>query len=108
LVWLDVLARSEGRLAPHLDPGGRYKLKSWPQIEHDYPNHLRIATAMTHPAKLNEIAAASGAPMGDVFAMVNAYDAIGLIDVERRLPRHDTPASSSGLLARLRKPFGKN
>jgi hypothetical protein len=108
LIWLDVLVHSEGRLAPHLDPGGRYKLKCWPQIEHDYPNHLRIATAMTHPAKLNEIAAASGAPMGDVFAMVNAYDAIGLIDVERRLPRHDAPASSSGLLARLRKPFGKN
>ena len=107
LIWLDVLAHSQGRLAPHLDPGGRYKLKTSPQVERGFPNHLRIASAMAHPAKLNEIAAASGVPMGEVFAMVNAYDAIGLIDVERRLPRHDTPASSS-LLSRLRKPFGKN
>jgi hypothetical protein len=108
LIWLDVLAHADGRLAKHLDPGGRYKLKGWPEIERDYPNHFRIATAMTEPAKLNEIAAASGAPMDEVFALVNAYDAIGLIDVERRMPRHDSPAvRSGGLLARLRKPFGK-
>jgi hypothetical protein len=108
LVWLDVLAHSQGRLAKHLDPGGRYKLKTRPQLEHDFPNHPRIATAMTQAAKLNEIAAASGAPMGEVFALVNAYDAIGLIEVEPRLPRHDEPSTSKGLLARLRKPFGKN
>jgi hypothetical protein len=107
LTWLDVLAHSKGRLAPHLDPGGRYKLKSWPQLERDFPNHLRIAQAMSQAAKLNEIAAESGAPMGEVFAMVNAYDAIGMIEVESRLPRHSPPASK-GLLARLRKPFGKN
>jgi hypothetical protein len=107
LIWLDVLAHSQGRLAKHLDPGGRYKLKRWPLLERDFPNHFRIASAMSHAAKLNEIAAASGVPMGEVFAMVNAYDAIGLIEVAPRLPRHE-PAASKGLLARLRKPFGKN
>jgi len=106
LVWLDVLMNSGGRLASHLDPGGRYRLKSRPRLDAGFPSHARIANALAQPAKLNEIAAASGAPMGEVFALVSAYDAIGLIEVERRLPRHETP-SPSGLFARLRKPFGK-
>lgn len=108
LVWLEALERSEGRLASHLDPGGRYKLKRWSEIEHENPAHMRIATAMKEPAKLNEIATASGASMAEVFAVVSAYDAIGMIDVERRLPRHGTPTRPGGLLSRLRKPFGKS
>ncbi|MDR3387080.1 MAG: hypothetical protein P4L92_08525 [Rudaea sp.] len=108
LIWLDVLTHSDGRLAKHLDPGGRYRLKGRPQVERDYPSHLRIIAALSQPAKLNEIAAASGVPMDEVFALINAYDAIGLIEVERRLPRHEPPAAGTGgLLARLRKPFGK-
>jgi hypothetical protein len=109
LNWLFALVRSDGRLPSHLDPGGRYKLKSWSKIERENPNYLRIASAMaSEPAKLNEIATASGAPMADVFAVVSAYDAIGMIEVERRLPRHTEPAAPSGLLSRLRKPFGKS
>ena len=108
LIWLDALSHSDGRLAKHLDPGGRYRLKTRPEVDRDYPNHQIIAMAMTEPAKLNEIAAISGVQMGEVFALVNAYDAIGLIEVERRVPRHIPPAAGSGgLLARLRKPFGK-
>jgi hypothetical protein len=107
LIWLDALVRSAGRLASHLDPGGRYKLKHIAQIERENPAHLRIANSMHVAAKLNEIATASGAPMAEVFAVVSAYDAIGMIDVERRLPRHEAPAPSGGLLSRLRKPFGK-
>ena len=109
LFWLDALLQSDGRLASHLDPGGRYRLKSWPEIEPDFPQHLAIATALRQPSKLNEIAAASGAPMGDVFALVSAFDAIGLIEVERRLPRHEPQSPApSGLFARLRRPFGKS
>ena len=108
LVWLDALVHADGRLASHLDPGGRYRLKAAPDVEPDFPNHARIAAALREPAKLNEIAAASGAPMADVFALVSAYDAIGLIDVERRLPRHEPAPAPSGLFARLRKPFGKS
>ena len=40
------------------------------------------------------------ASMAEVFDVVSAYDAIGLIEVEPRLPRHEAPASG-GLLARL-------
>ena len=43
--------------------------------------------------------------MGDVFDLVNAYDAIGLIEVEPRIPRHTEPEKSGGLLSRLKKPF---
>jgi len=107
LIWLDALTRSGGRLASHLDPGGRYKLKRSQQAEADFPSHARIITALAAPSKVNEIAAASGAPMSEVFDVINAYDALGLIDMEHRLPRHSEPPEPTGLLARLRKPFGK-
>lgn len=102
LVWLDVLTHSGGRLASNLDPGGRYKLKRWPDTTHDFPNHQRVATALSHPAKLNEIAKSTGVSMGDVFDQVNAYDAIGLIEVEPRTARH-AQSEPKGLLARLRR-----
>lgn len=107
LIWLEALIRSGGRLASHLDPGGRYKLKRSQPAEADFPDHASILTALAAPSKLNEIATASGRSMAEVFDVVSAYDAIGLIEVEPRPPRHEAPASS-GLLARLRNPFGKN
>lgn len=107
LIWLDVLVRSGGRLAGHLDPGGRFRLKIYPKSEKEFPKHAAIVNALQVPAKLNEIAATARASMGDVFDVVNAYDAIGLIEVERRLPRHSEPEKPAGLLARLRKPFGR-
>jgi hypothetical protein len=107
LIWLDVLIRSGGRLASHLDPGGRFRLKIYPKSEKEFPKHAAIVNALQAPAKLNEIATTARASMGDVFDVVNAYDAIGLIEVEPRLPRHTEPEKPGGLLARLRKPFGR-
>jgi hypothetical protein len=107
LIWLDALLRSGGRLASHLDPGGRYRLKRSQQAEADFPNHARIIAALAAPAKVNEIATASGMPMAEVFDVINAYDAIGLIEMELRQPRHAEP-EPKGLLSRLKKPlFGK-
>lgn len=106
LVWLDVLVHSAGRLASHLDPGGRYKIKHWPETTRDFPHHHRIATALSQPAKLNEIANSTGVPMGEVFDLVNAYDAIGLIEVEPRTSRHK-PEEPKGLMSRLAGLFGK-
>jgi hypothetical protein len=105
LIWFDVLTRSGGKLARHLDPGGRFKLKTFPHAEKDFPRHTGIIAALQQPAKLNEIAAHAHVAMGDVFDVVNAYDAIGLIEVEPRHPRHAKPEQPTGLLARLRKPF---
>jgi hypothetical protein len=106
LHWLDVYVHAGGRLARRLDPGGRYRLKGHALTGADVPHHARIVAALSAPAKLNEIAAASGAPMAAVFDLVSAYDAIGQIEVESRLSRN-APPPKSGLLSRLRNPFSK-
>ena len=105
LMWLYVLVHSEGKLARHLDPGGTYRLKRWIEIERDFSAYFRIASTLLQPARLHEIAAASGASMADVFDAVNAFDAIGLIEWQPRVPRSGEPVeeAKSGLLQRLRK-----
>lgn len=109
LVWLDVMLKSAGRLAPHLDPGGTYRLTRWLDIRRDYPRLSRISTVMMQPLRLHEIVAASGADMSEVFDVVNAYDAIGMLEWTPRPPRHSAAVETglSGLMQRLRKPFGK-
>jgi hypothetical protein len=109
LVWLDALVHSNGQLARHLDPGGTYRLTRWLEIESDFSAYFRIASAMLQPARLHEIAAASGASMSDVFDAVNAYDAIGLIEWQPRAPRsHDAEEKTApGLFGRLRRTLRK-
>lgn len=109
LIWLYVLVHSDGQLARHLDPGGTYRLSRWIEIERDFSAYFRIASTMLQPVRLHEIAAASGASMADVFDVVNAYDAIGLIEWQPRTPRPggEVPEKASGLLQRLRKSFKK-
>lgn len=106
LMWLDVLVHSEGRLARHLDPGGRYVLLRSPGFESDFPHHDAIVQALAEPRRLDEISAEGHASMGEVFNLVNALDAIGLIQVIPRLPRHEASTSRSPLAwfrERLRK-----
>jgi hypothetical protein len=107
LIWLYVLLHSEGKLARHLDPGGTYKLARWIEIERDFADYFRIASTMLQPGRLHEIAAASHASMADVFDVVNAYDAIGLIEWQPRSPRGGEPVEEpkKGLLGRLKKSF---
>lgn len=106
LIWLNALTHSGGRLAGHLDPGGKYSLLEVQLIEaeEEFPHHSQIAKAMQQPAKLNEIAAASGRPMEEVIDFINAHDAIGNIQVERRASRYAEP--NPGLFGRLRKSLG--
>lgn len=80
LGWLDVLLHAGGHLARHLDPKATYRLTEPVQAEPGYGWVYRIASVMLQPLRLHEIAAASGAKMSDVFDVVNAYDAIGLIE----------------------------
>ena len=89
----------------HLDPGGRYKLKRAQQTEADPRNPASSRHGSSGETERDS--RGRGKPMSEVFDVVNAYDAIGLIDVERRLPRHAEP-EPAGLLSRLRKPFGKS
>ena len=64
------------------------------------------------PLGLGEIAEAWKTEIGgpDVFDVVNAYDAIGLIEWQPRTPRpgSEVPEKPSGLLQRLRKSFKKS
>jgi hypothetical protein len=108
LVWLQVLLSSGGHLASHLDPGGTYRLKHWVEIEKELSRYFRIASALLQPARLHEIAATAAAPMADVFDLVSAYDAIGLIEWTPRARRDDgVEKKPPTLFGRLRKPFGK-
>jgi len=111
LIWLDVLVNSGGRLASSLDPGGTYELLRWHDIARDHPLYSRIAAALLHPVRLHEIAATCACSMGDVFAVVNAFDAIGCLRKTPRPSRHaeeETAKPRKSLLGRLRKPFGKS
>jgi hypothetical protein len=95
--------QSGGRLAAHLDPGGRYKLKEGTQVEAEVPAHARIGKVMRDMAKVNEIAAVSGASMAEVFDVINAYEAIHALETERRPPRYSEADNSGGLFSKLRK-----
>ena len=104
LIWLATLVQSAGRLAAHLDPGGRYKLKDGVHVEIEIPTHARISNVMRDMAKLNEIAAVSGASMAEVFDVINAYEAIHALETERRQPRYsETTDGGGGLFSKLRK-----
>jgi len=103
LIWLATLVQSGGRLAAHLDPGGRYKLKDGTLVETELPTHARIGNVMRDMAKLNEIAAVSGAQMSEVFDVINAYEAIHALETERRQPRYSEADNSGGLFSKLRR-----
>jgi hypothetical protein len=78
LLWLAALAGGHGGILGGHDPNARYKLNKWPQTEREFPKHFRIATAMMKgPAKLTEIAEASGMTLAEVTDFVNASLATG-------------------------------
>jgi hypothetical protein len=84
LRWLHAFLRSNGWLAAHLDPSASYKLKSWLPLDNDYRKQHRIALTLMREAPLHEIAKSAKAKMADVFDVVNAYDALGLIETRRQ------------------------
>lgn len=101
LIWLAHLLRGGGRLDPRLDPAARYKLAAWPPSEREFPKHFRIATAMLRQAAtLEEIAGHSSATPADVADFVNAYHAIGYVEIS---PAPAAEAPQRGLFARRRK-----
>lgn len=107
LLWMNALVHSNGYLASHLDPGGTYRIKQWLEIDKDFGKYFRIASAMLKPARLHDIAAASDSPMADVFDLVNAFDAIDMLEWQPRAPRHK-PVKPMSLFDRLRNPFGRS
>jgi hypothetical protein len=104
LQWYGALLAGRGELLAGYDPAGRYRLNKWPQTEREFPRHFRIATAMMKgPATLDEIAAASGVPKGDVADFVNANLVTGFAEfIPEPPPEPLQPPRPSGLFGRLR------
>lgn len=106
LLWLDALAHAGGQLAPHLDPGGLYRLTQWLDIDNSLPRLQRIATCMVQARRLHEIADASRTSMADVFDAVSAFEAVGVLQWSRRATRVSAPARKTEgintLVSRLR------
>ncbi len=88
LHWMSALLRSNGCLGAHLDPGGTYKVQRWMSVYGEYRKQYRIATMMLRSLRLHEIARKADAKMVDVFDVVNAYDAIGLLEWQPRQSRY--------------------
>jgi hypothetical protein len=93
LHWMSALLRSNGCLGAHLDPGGTYKVQRWMSVYGEYRKQYRIATMMLRPLRLHEIARKAEAKMVEVFDVVNAYDAIGLLEWQPRASRYADDAN---------------
>ena len=91
LRWLHALLCSNGWLAEHLDPSANYRLKRWYQVDTDYRKQHRIALTLMREEPLHRISASAKAHMADVFDVVNAFDALGLI-IATRQPRYTAEA----------------
>ncbi|MGQ0799479.1 MAG: hypothetical protein ACT4NL_05115 [Pseudomarimonas sp.] len=107
LLWLAGLHGFDGQLCPDLSDALRFKLAKWPQSEREYPRQIRIATALLKQfGNVEEMAAASGATAAEVADYINAFHAVGVLEVERPAPPgSDTPVAAprGGLLSRLRR-----
>jgi hypothetical protein len=102
LRWLAALQAADGSLPRRLDPGGTFSLAAPFEVAADFPLQRRIVGALAQPARLHELAAATGAPMGAVFDAIAALDAIGLVSCtpRQRLQPGPLPAPAGGLLSR--------
>jgi len=92
LHWMSALLRSNGCLGAHLDPGGTFRVQRWMSVYGEYKKQYRIATMMLRPLRLHEIARKADAKMVEVFDVVNAYDAIGLLEWQPRQSRYAAQA----------------
>ena len=81
LRWLDRYLNSGGRLAPHLDPGGRYRLtKRLMGLVPELQVAARIGSAMLNARRPDEIARESESDLAEVYDVINAYEHIGCIE----------------------------
>jgi len=83
LIWMDTFLHSKGILSRRFDPLGTFSLTKRLDLANDYPRALRISAQMNRPRTLDAIAYACAAELGEVFDVVNAYDAIGYLEWTR-------------------------
>jgi hypothetical protein len=99
LLWYVALRGTE-RLAPHLDPGGTYRLKRALDLSRDHPRGAKVAAAMAVPRALHEIATLSATSVVEVYRIVSAFDAIGYLEWQPRARVRTPDTSGSKLPAR--------
>lgn len=104
LLWLIALLGSNGTLDRKLDPGGSYRVTMPLSCAHRLRSHGAILGAMSSARPLHEISKISGAPMVDVFDVVNAYAAIDRVEV---VPRQRLKGDDNSTMGRLSRLFGK-
>lgn len=81
LHWLDRYLNSGGRLAPHLDPGGRYRLtKRLMGLVPEFHAAAKIGSVMLTARRPDEIARKSGIDLTEVYDVVNAYESVGYVE----------------------------
>jgi len=103
LLWLCGLSVGNGQLLPGFNPGKKFVLTKWPQIEREYPKHFRIATVMMKgPALAREIAELSSVPESEVMDFVNAGLLTGSVVVEGTTTTAGDVPRACALLAKPR------
>lgn len=103
LLWLCGLSLGHGFLLSGHSPNKKYLLTKWPQVEREYPKHLRLATVMIKgPALVREIAEQTGSTESEVIDFVNAGLVTGAIVVEGATATNADVPRAVALLAKPR------
>jgi hypothetical protein len=80
LQWLFAYLNSGGRLAAHLDPAAMYRLRRPFEVGRDYPAAARVISQLQRVGRAVDLAAATRCNIGEVYNVLNAFDAIGYLE----------------------------
>jgi len=80
LLWLCAYLNSGGVLAPHLDANAMYRLRRSFEIGRDYAAAARIVRELQRVGRAQDLAATARCSLGEVFNVLNAFDAIGFLE----------------------------
>lgn len=85
LRWQARYLTSNGKLSSQLDPGGSFRIEHPLELARDYPGAYRVSTALLREMQpLHEIAKQAKASMTEVINVVNAYEAVSLLESRLR------------------------
>lgn len=101
------LGAHNGTLRDDLDPSLPFRLPKWPQIEREFPKHMRIATAlMKGPVIIDDLVSQLGLPYSEVADFLNGFVAAGFVEQVHPAAEPEAAAPSAGVMGRLRA-FGR-
>lgn len=80
LIWLSAYLNSGGRLANNMDPSALYRLRKPFNLGRDYPQASKIVGLLQRSSRAADLATATRCELGEVYNVLNAFDAIGYLD----------------------------